>query len=456
MATREGYLCKSDGTFQHGLQCTATILPRANIRASNSDVFDVVVLGAGYAGLTACGDLTVAGCKVLLLEARDRLGGRTYTADVDSHLYEMGGAWIHWQQPHVFREMSRYGFTQMLDSNSSAVGCNYFTVTVNGNSVNMNKEEEEHDAERVFQEFCNVDGKLCRESIPFPHDPHHNPKAAKYEGMSVAQRIDEIRPKLSDLEVALLVAYIGAISGNDMETTGLFDTLRAGQSSFATAFFNKALSSGNPSYSFDTHIASIKSHGGVVVLSTGAGGKRFAGKGVIGTIPLNVLHEVEFDPPLHPGKQAASQKGHIRFGAKFHIEASGKALRSWDGIEAPQSRVLTVRGDGLTPPGNAHLVCFAKGSDLQPKSDAANFAKAVENNHQMDIKQLVWHNWVADPLSRGTWCMFSPNYSFKYLATLRESQGSIHSASSDWALGWRGFIDGAIEEGMPRGQSPTI
>lgn len=43
--------------------------------------------------------------------------------------------------------------------------------------------------------------------------------------------------------------------------------------------------------------------------------------------------------------------------------------------------------------------------------------------------------------------MFPPNYSFKYLETLRESQSHIHFASSDWALGWRGFIDGAIEEG---------
>lgn len=81
------------------------------------------------------------GYEVLMLEARDRLGGRTYTADVDGHLYEMGGTWIHWQQPHVFREMSRYGFTRLLDSNSNGVGCDYFTVTVNNKPVNMNKEE---------------------------------------------------------------------------------------------------------------------------------------------------------------------------------------------------------------------------------------------------------------------------------------------------------------------------
>lgn len=43
--------------------------------------------------------------------------------------------------------------------------------------------------------------------------------------------------------------------------------------------------------------------------------------------------------------------------------------------------------------------------------------------------------------------MFPPNYSSRFLRALRERQGNIHFASADWALGWRGFIDGAIEEG---------
>lgn len=43
--------------------------------------------------------------------------------------------------------------------------------------------------------------------------------------------------------------------------------------------------------------------------------------------------------------------------------------------------------------------------------------------------------------------MFPPNYSFQYLEALRERHGNILFASADWALGWRGFIDGAIEEG---------
>ena len=49
-----------------------------------------------------------------MLEARDRVGGRTWTADVDGHKYEMGGTWIHWGQPHIYRELKRYNLQSRI------------------------------------------------------------------------------------------------------------------------------------------------------------------------------------------------------------------------------------------------------------------------------------------------------------------------------------------------------
>lgn len=53
----------------------------------------------------------------------------------------MGGTWVHWGQPHVYREMSRYGYTKLLDSNADKVGCNYFTSWINGKAKNISYEE---------------------------------------------------------------------------------------------------------------------------------------------------------------------------------------------------------------------------------------------------------------------------------------------------------------------------
>ena len=67
---------------------------------------DVVIVGGGFAGVTTARELTMRGRIAALLEARDRLGGRTYTVEEDGHPMEFGGTWIHPLQSSVWAEMS--------------------------------------------------------------------------------------------------------------------------------------------------------------------------------------------------------------------------------------------------------------------------------------------------------------------------------------------------------------
>jgi polyamine oxidase len=55
----------------------------------------VIVVGAGIAGLTVANALTHAGVDVVVLEARDRIGGRLHTVDLGGSHVDLGGAWIH-------------------------------------------------------------------------------------------------------------------------------------------------------------------------------------------------------------------------------------------------------------------------------------------------------------------------------------------------------------------------
>jgi len=55
----------------------------------------VVVVGAGVAGLTAAQALQQAGHRVVVLEGRDRIGGRTFTSQVGPATVDLGAAWIH-------------------------------------------------------------------------------------------------------------------------------------------------------------------------------------------------------------------------------------------------------------------------------------------------------------------------------------------------------------------------
>jgi polyamine oxidase len=55
----------------------------------------VVVVGAGIAGLTVANALTHAGADCVVLEARDRIGGRLHTVDLGGSPVDLGGSWIH-------------------------------------------------------------------------------------------------------------------------------------------------------------------------------------------------------------------------------------------------------------------------------------------------------------------------------------------------------------------------
>jgi putrescine oxidase len=63
--------------------------------------YDVVVVGAGVTGLLTAVRLHQAGKRVLVLEARDRVGGRLWTDEVEGHRLELGGQWVSPDQTAV-------------------------------------------------------------------------------------------------------------------------------------------------------------------------------------------------------------------------------------------------------------------------------------------------------------------------------------------------------------------
>jgi phytoene dehydrogenase-like protein len=87
---------------------------------------------------------TLTGLRVLLLEARDRIGGRSWSSDIGGYPFEMGGTWVNWGQAHVWREISRYSMRKELEiSQDYSHGVNHHSLfTAEGAKSNLSHEYE--------------------------------------------------------------------------------------------------------------------------------------------------------------------------------------------------------------------------------------------------------------------------------------------------------------------------
>ncbi|PLB49690.1 FAD/NAD(P)-binding domain-containing protein [Aspergillus steynii IBT 23096] len=475
--TADGYSWRKEtGIKKGGLSCRGVIEPQEKYTAPTGHIFDAIVIGAGYSGLRAARDLTDYGLSVLMLEARDRIGGRTYTVESDGCLYEMGGTWVTHHMGYLFQEMTRYKLDRdLVLTHHRGYDNDYYTINVPGATPRkLTHEEAGEITSRAWNVFVNVDGQDCRQICPLPHALLDNilvdrKQVERYDRISCRERFEEIKHLLTAEEAGILTALILHISGGTMENSSLWDMIRShslmvhssenfgpiwttfklreGQSALAGAMFQDAVKNGLQ-YSFETPIKSIIDQSSSLVSAVSHSGREFRARRVVSTIPLNVLHSIHFDPPLSSVRQQAIQIGHVNYMTKIHADVKETGLTSWNGMRFP-GLLMFGYGDGVTPNGDAHIVGFGKDErdTFVPERDPQKAIESFKKLHPMEVKKMIFHNWNTDPWSQGGPAWWPPQFMSKYQDELQKPHGRVFFASADWAHGWRAAIDGALEQG---------
>ena len=448
-------------------------------RGESSNGYDVVVIGGGFAGVSAARELRHAGLRTLLLEARNRLGGRTFTARVGDELFDLGGTWVHSTQPYVFAEVNRYGL-ELVETPGAIPEQLLWWDGERAREAGVREW-----APLLEEAFCASGGEVpevpmsvlkgsallsqqmsdfhegAATALPRPFDPFFSDAWLEADTFSVRDRLDQLG--LSDARRGLLEGVLGASVHGAFDQASLLEMLRwwalSGHDlqrySDSVARFrfrdgtvsliDAMLEDGRPDVRLGTPVARVTQDGDQVEVTT-ARGERFRARAVVAALPMNVLEKIRFSPALQPAKLAASRERHAGAGIKLYARVRGELPPL--AIFAPESEPLS---SVFTMGQSSHateLVAF--GTDprrLDTHSAAAVQAVLRRFLPDVEVHDTVAYDWHLDPWSLGTWCVLRKGQTTKYLAALREPLGRVHFAGADWALGWRGFIDGAIESG---------
>lgn len=421
--------------------------------------YDVIVVGAGLAGVTAARELRAKGKRVLLLEARNRVGGRTWTDTWQGHQIERGGTWVDRLQPHIWRELNRYQLPIMADTGVTRS----FMPTITG--------FKEYDPEVAYVRQKELFTSFFEGStgiFPSPYQPlKRSDLVAKYDRFSLRDRLDQLAfaPEDEILLTSWTSLYGGsskrgalthlqqwwALAGGTFEGFHGVNTYRPALGT--VSLLNAMLAESKPVLKLNAPVTSITQTAKVARVTTRAG-EVYTAPEVILAVPVNVWRTISFSPALPAAHREASKAG---IGVPHE-------KKLWIDLSNPADRFVAE-----APEGKGYPICFmGRFNDDQPVvafsvdstfdvTDAGAVERAVQRViPQATMRSYTATNWHVDEFALGVGAYRQPNQLIRLHAKIQQPHGRIKFAGGDIADGWSGYMDGAIESGLRVAGSPTL
>lgn len=444
----------------------ASEIPGAASAATEQDgVLDVVIIGAGLAGLTAARDLQLAGSQsFLVLEARDRVGGRTLNYEVNGHVSEVGGQWIGPGQTAV-EDLAR----------QLEVGT--FPTYYEGRTVIMGGEGKlELDLKGTFGTDLSVAGKLSEMSRDVPSGaPWKSPRAAELDKLSVGDWL--ARQNIKPQERAGWDASMTLTGGATPARMGLLHFL---------SMINSAGCDYEKLDSIKDSAQGTRLVGGSQILSTRMAeqlGERvrlkcpvrrisdwdrevvtlhtdqgaIRARKVIVAIHPALCNQVRFEPAL-PAARAALQRSW-----PAHSPARKMAMvyaRPFWREKGLNGHIMMVNGsiiwawDNSPPNGEIGIInAFLSNGNLPSDHETAKrtlteiFAKALGDEA---LQPLAYHeqDWGRDdPWTITCISAIPPGFWTTHGEALRPACGNLIWSGTETADIWAGYMDGAVRSG---------
>ena len=434
---------------------------------------DVVVVGAGFAGLTAARVVAGAGRSVAVFEARERVGGRTCTETHHGTWIDLGGQWIGPGQDRIAALVAELGFgTYPQPEHGDDL------VLTDGSARRVPNVADAFGEDELVA-YLELAGALEAIAAQVPLDaPWRAPEAAAWDATSLRDWMGSlgVPPRVGDLfevgvqavfaastaQLSLLHAahYVHSAGGwaklTDSEGGAQQDRIEGGVQPVAERLAGLLPAGALRLSSPFGRIA--QDDRGVVVEA--AGTLLGAARAVV-ALPPTLAGRIDYVPPLPARRDQLVQ--HMPQGSviKFHVLYDTPWWRA-DGLSGTvlcPGEAIGVTFDCTPPAGTPGLITgffegpaavAAGGRTTGERCDAVvDVLARTLGTRARDVLGYIDRDWSAEPFTRGCYGAHLPPGAWTvYGPALREPVGRIHWAGTETAERWTGYIDGAIDSGQ--------
>ena len=430
---------------------------------------DVVVIGAGLAGLVATRRLVAEGVNVLTLEAKDRPGGRMHTATFNGESYDLGAQWVHPQATRLRALLHELGLPLTTQYHEGESG-----IQLRARALRYGKREPwfaphvAHDYRRVTQRLDQISRTLA-----LPHD----------DSILRAQQIDmrsfaawltatcrtrtavalftvltrvHFHAEPAELSLFYVIDQIAAHGGARQLfrlRPGLAQERLVGGmgrvSERLVAQLRQQIITDSPILALRQDDASVTAY---------SRGTAFRARYAIVTTPPAVTQQIYFEPHLPPARDALQQR-----------IIMGRAIRMIVFYDYPFWREHGRSGHFLDDSGpitSAHDISPSGGTEgalslliagdaahhwgMQPRNErlAAVIAQLQRwyGAEAMAYRGMIERDWNNERWQRGSHGFLVPGAAL-YINNVTTPVGRVHWAGAETATHWTNTLEGAIESG---------
>jgi monoamine oxidase len=442
---------------------------------------DVVVIGAGFSGLTAARSLVASGHSVVVLEARDRVGGRTANATIAGGKYvaEVGGQFVGPTQDRIL-------------ALAKAVGVATFPVFNAGNNVLISGGQrtfypaatglpDDPELVQALSVLLKLDALGQEVGVAAPWKAKN---ARRYDGQTLAQWLapQGLTGKGSAIVDAICEAVWGA-DADEMSLLYVASYVAAAGNAKTPGSFVKLISTVGGAQErrlvggsvvvaekvadklgarvvLGAPVTRISEHDGAVRVTT-RGGPTVDAKHAIVAVPPVLASRIAYAPGLPAAKKTllkAMVPGSLtKVEAVYATPFWREAGLSGQGVS--DAGIARIPYDNSPPDGGVGVFFAFIGGKLHRQWAALDvptrrarvlddFVRFTGDERARTPLEFIEKDWTTETWTRG--CPvghLAPGVLSKHGAQLRAAHGRVHFAGTETADYWLGYMDGAVRAG---------